>query len=96
MLSIQRRPYVLGGAVQGHMIQHQHAIVKDSHRGGAADAAVLAKLWRFEHDVIGLPFTRCSRCVHQWNVLLVHASCLAVGLGVVIEGIEHLYFVALH
>ena len=85
MLTIQRRPNVFRGTAQGHVILYQHAIVKDSHRGGAADAAVLPKLWRFEHDVIGLPFTRCSRCVHQWNVLLLYAGCLAVGVGVVME-----------
>src|SRR5262249_20723979 len=50
----------------------------------------------FEDDVIGLPFTRLSRRVHQWGPLSVNRRCLAIGVRLVVIGVEHLDLVTAH
>ena len=96
MLPIQRLSDVFGGAVQCHVVLNQHAVVKHSDGSGASDTPITTELRRHEDNVIGLPLAWCSRCVNQWNVLLVNAGCLAVGVGFIAEGIEYLHFVSLH
>src|SRR3954471_1766702 len=74
---------------------HKNAVPEHRDiRGG--DDHVVVELWRFEDDVVGLPFTWLACHVHEWWVLAVNRRGLAIGVGHVLVRIQHLHLVAVH
>src|SRR5512143_4173518 len=60
------------------------------------DLALLVKLRGLEYDFVALPFARFPRRIHQRSVLFVYGPGLAMEVGLIIVGIQHLHFISLH
>ena len=77
------------------VVVNQDTVVHDGHTGRRRQAAVFRKPGRREEDVVRLPFSGRAAGVDLRDVLLVDARRLAVRVGTVFPGIEHLDLVAL-
>src|SRR5207244_1467595 len=51
------------------------------------------KTWRVVNYVIRLPLARLATGIDQWRVLFVNGAGLAMVIGFVVVGIEHLNFI---
>ena len=65
------------------VIVHQHTIEQHREIGGLHQF-VAFEVRRFEHDVVGLPFTGLAGSVHQRRPPAVDRSGLTVGIGFVV------------
>ena len=82
-----------GVALYLHVVLHQHAIVQDRDRGGFLDIAFGIEPGSMIDDVVGLPLAGFASGIYEGGVFLVNRAGLAVVIGFVVVGIEHLEFV---
>src|ERR1700722_12740438 len=74
------------------MVQHQ-TILDDRDAGRTDQVVIRVPSRRLEHDVVSLPFPRGPASVHQWRRLSIQSATLAVGVGRIIEVVQHLNFI---
>src|ERR1035437_5841595 len=83
------------GADRFLVVVNQHAI-EEHGLNGRLDEPLAFKPRRFEDDVVDLPLTRFASRIHKRRELPVNRRCLAVGVGGIVEGVEHLNLVTAH
>src|SRR5262245_48565234 len=76
-------------AFHRNMILNEYAVVKHGERT-RFDFAIRSRLRGVKDDVVGLPLARLARRIHQWCIVSVERARLAVGVSLVVVGIEHL------
>src|SRR5688500_12225719 len=81
---------VAGGAEELGLVVDQDAVVEDGGAGFAGDLAAFVPARAFEDDVVGLPLAGRARGVDHGRVLAVHRAGAAVGVGLVLVGVEDL------
>src|SRR4051812_16677325 len=75
------------------VVLRDHAVVEDRRVSGRLELAVF-EARPVEDDVVYLPFARFARSIHERRRLPVDRGGLAIRIRRVLEGIEHLNFVA--
>jgi len=85
-----------GWALNFDIVLHEYAVVKDGDAAEADEFSILIEARGMENDVVGLPLTGLPRGVDERRILAVDGGGLAVGVSLVIEGIEDLNFVHAH
>ncbi len=85
---------VLGRAFDFGAVLYYHAIVDDGDTASSSAHAVHAPAGGSVDDVVGLPLTGRTTSVNEGDGLLVNGTRLTVGVGGVVEAIEHLHLVA--
>src|SRR5258706_8976957 len=83
-----------GAPFEFDVILNQHVVLEKSDRGWLLKLALVVKSWRMVNNIVGLPLAWLARDVDQRRVLFVNRAGLAVVIGLVAVGIEHLHFVA--
>jgi hypothetical protein len=93
LLIFRKDGFVGGRAVDFRVVLYQDAVVQRSDRGFFLDLAVVAEDRGVVNDVVSLPFAGFAACVDQRRILFINRAGLAVEIGLVVLGIEHLNFV---
>src|SRR5262245_39908744 len=86
---VHRRAHHLSVIVNGDAVP-EHGLESSLH-----ELAILES-WRFEHEVVTLPFTAVARGVDRRRPLAVDRAGLSVGVSTVLEAVEHLNLVEPH
>ncbi len=86
----------LGRSPEADAVLDEHAVLEGGDPRGLDQGALRIEAGAPEDDVIGLPFPRGERGIDQGRVLPVGGAGLAVGISVVVVGVEHLQFVGAH
>src|SRR5215208_897396 len=76
--NVKCRAVVVGDPVDLDVVLYQNTVVQHGHARTVNDLSLFVELRRVKDDVVGLPLARPSRRIHQWRVLLVNRSRLAV------------------
>ena len=85
--------YVFRGAAYGEIVQQDNSVLDYGNHGRHPVSAVLIENGRGVYDVIDIPLSGLAHCVGKRDHLLVHAACLAVGVGLVLVAIQYLDFI---
>jgi len=75
------------------MVLNQHPIVQHCERSWL-NLTICTRFRGVKQNVVNLPLTWLAGRVHQRSVVTIERSCLAVEVGLVLIGIEHLDLVA--
>src|SRR5467141_1798411 len=79
-----------------NIVLREHAVVQHRYASGAEQFPVFVETGAVKNDVIGLPLAGRARSVDERWILAVDGRRLAIGVGFVFVGIEHLNFVQSH
>ena len=81
-------------ALHRNMVLNQDSVMENREGSWEDGFSVGRLLGCVKDDVVGLPFTRLARGVHQGGCVVVEGTRLAVEVGLVVVGVENLDFVA--
>src|SRR6266550_4654113 len=90
---VQRAFAVRGGAGELDVVLYQHAVVKNGRACGTRQLSCRVKTRTVKNNVVGLPFARRTRGVHQRRILAINRRGLAIGIRLALIGIEDLSLV---
>ena len=75
------------------MVLRQHAVEQQRDGGRLQQLRIGREPWTVEDDVVGLPLARRTCGIHQRRILAIDRAGLAVRVGLVPVGLQHLNFV---
>ncbi len=75
-----------------HVVLDEDTVVENGEASRLIDLPFLGELRCPKDDVVGLPFPRFATDIDEWRKLTIDGSRLAVGIGLVLVGIENLNF----
>ena len=85
--------YVFRGAADGEIVQQDNSVLDYGNHRRHPVCTVLIEHGRRVYYVIDIPLSRLAHCVGKRDNLLVHASGLAVGVGLVLVAVQDLYLI---
>src|SRR6185503_14606349 len=95
VLFVEGLAYIQSLALQLEVILDQHAVQQDRCVGWSLHGTIVVKRGRCPDHVVGLPLSRLTARVCEWNRLLVNAADHPVHIGRVVVAVEDLQFVAI-
>src|SRR5258706_1058844 len=78
------------------VVLHEHAVVQHCYASGAEELSIFVEARAVKNDVVALPLAGRASSVNKRWILPVHGRGLAVSVGFVFVGIEHLNFIQAH